>query len=145
MALCCFIARMIIRLTYHNQLRLDDAFLIVAVACLCAATGLLYNICYFLYLHSAALLAPEVLPEVLAHYNELLGLQNKVYPFLALSWTTTFAVKGCFLAFMRPLTRQRSRAINWYYWFIVGFSVVSWAYCVVDPFIICPYFGADSS
>ncbi|KAK7753017.1 hypothetical protein SLS62_004966 [Diatrype stigma] len=144
LALCCFVARMVIRLTYQKALRLDDAFLILAAACLCVATGILYHICYFLYLHSAALLAPQVLPYVLANYGELLSLQKKVYPFLAMIWTTTFAVKGCFLAFMRPLVWHISRAVNRYYWFIVVFCVMSWAFVMVDPFIICPYFGEDA-
>ncbi|KAI0596337.1 hypothetical protein F4775DRAFT_564971 [Biscogniauxia sp. FL1348] len=145
LALCCFVARMAIRLRYHKRLSLDDAFLLLSAACLCAATGILYHICYFLYLHSAALFAPQLLPYLLANYDELLGLQKKVYPFLALIWTTTFAVKGCFLAFMRPLVWHISRAVNWYYWFIVGFCVVSWAFVIADPFIICPYFGADGT
>ncbi|KAI1384154.1 uncharacterized protein F4822DRAFT_62673 [Hypoxylon trugodes] len=143
LALCCFIARMAIRLTYQKQLRLDDAFLLLAAACLCAATGILYHICYFLYLHSAALYVPQVLPYILRDYEELLGLQKKVYPFLALSWTTTYSVKGCFLAFMRPLVWHISRAVNQYCWFIVIFCVISWAFAVSDPFIICPYFGLE--
>lgn len=144
LALCCFVARVAVRLTYQKHLRLDDAFLILAAACLCAATGILYHVCYFLYLHSAALLVPQVLPYVLSDFDELLQLQKKVYPFLALVWTTTFAVKGCFLAFMRPLVWNISRTVNWYYWFIVIFCVISWAFVIVDPFIICPYFGLDA-
>lgn len=144
LALCCFVARVAVRLTYQKHLRLDDAFLILAAACLCAATGILYHVCYFLYLHSAALLVPQVLPYVLSDFDELLQLQKKVYPFLALIWTTTFAVKGCFLAFMRPLVWHITRTVNWYYWFIVIFCVISWAFVIVDPFIICPYFGLDA-
>ncbi|KAI1498935.1 hypothetical protein F5X99DRAFT_420218 [Biscogniauxia marginata] len=144
LALCCFVARMAIRLTYHKCLRLDDAFLIVAAASLCAATGILYHICYFLYLHSATLLVPQLLPYLLANFSELLELQKRVYPFLALIWTTTFAVKGCFLAFMRPLVWHISRTVNWYYWFIVVFCIISWAFVIADPFIICPYFGVDA-
>lgn len=136
---------MAIRLTYQKQLRLDDAFLIFAAACLCAATGILYNITYFLYLHAAALLAPEVLPEVLAHFDELLNLQKKVYPFLSMIWTTTFAVKGCFLAFMHPLVWHISRKVKWYFWSVVAFCLISWMFVIVDPFIICPYFGTDAS
>jgi hypothetical protein len=143
LALCCFVVRLAIRLKYQKSLRLDDAFLILAAACLCAATGILYHICYFLYLHSAALLVPQVLPYLLENFEQLLQLQKRVYPFLALIWTTTFAVKGCFLAFMRPLVWHISRGINWYYWFVVGFCIVSWAFCVADPFVICPYFGLD--
>ncbi|KAI0882866.1 uncharacterized protein GGS22DRAFT_190845 [Annulohypoxylon maeteangense] len=145
LALCCFLARMAIRLTYQKRLGLDDAFLILAAACLCAATGILYHICYFLYLHSAASFAQQLLPYLLANYDELLGLQKRVYPFLALIWTTTFAVKACFLAFMRPLVWHISRRVNWYYWFIVGFCLISWAFVVADPFIICPYLGADAT
>lgn len=137
--------RLAVRVKYQRQLRVDDAFLIVAVVCLCVATGILYSITYFLYLHSAALLAPEVLPYLLSDFSSLLDKQKRVYPFLALIWTTTFAVKGCFLAFMRPLVWPISRAMNWYYWFMVGFCTVSWMFVVADPFIICPYFGVDSS
>ncbi|KAI0414323.1 hypothetical protein F5X98DRAFT_390042 [Xylaria grammica] len=45
---------------------------------------------------------------------------------------------------MRPLLWHISRGVNWYYWFIVVFSVVSWAFVVAEPFIICPYFGVDA-
>ncbi|KAI1179676.1 hypothetical protein F4777DRAFT_442072 [Nemania sp. FL0916] len=145
LALVCFFARMAIRLTYHKGLSLDDVFLIIAAASLSAATGIIYHISYFLYLHSAALLVPEVLPYLLAQYDELIQLQKMVYPFLALIWTTIFAVKGCFLAFMRPLVWHISRAVNWYYWFIVVFSVISWAFVVAEPFILCPYFGLEAS
>lgn len=144
LAFCCFVARIGIRLRYQKGLRIDDGFLIVAAACLAAATGILYHICYFLYLHSAALLVPQILPYLIADFGELLQLQKRVYPFLALIWTTTFAVKGCFLAFMRPLVWHISRAMNWYYWFIVTFCVLAWAFVVADPFIICPYFGVDA-
>ncbi|KAI1165532.1 hypothetical protein F5B18DRAFT_609990 [Nemania serpens] len=144
-ALLCFVARISIRLKYQKQLRLDDAFLIIAAASLIAATGILYHICYFLYLHSAALLDPEVIPYVIVDFTQLLDLQKKVYPFLALSWTTTYAIKGCFLAFMRPLVWHISRGVNWYYWFIVGFCIISWAFVVAEPFIICPYFGVEAA
>ncbi|KAI1646875.1 uncharacterized protein F4817DRAFT_316277 [Daldinia loculata] len=143
LALCCFIGRLAVRLTYQKRLHLDDAFLIIAAASLCAATGILYYICYFVYLHTAALLAPQLLPYLLANYDELLYLQKSLYPLLALIWTTTFAVKGCFLAFMRPLVWHISRRVNWYYWFIAGFCILSWAFVVSEPFIVCPYFGLE--
>lgn len=145
LALLCFVGRIVIRLKYQRQLCLDDAFLILAAATLVAATGILYHICYFLYLHSAALLDPEVLPYVVADFNQLLNLQKKTYPYLALIWTTTYAVKACFLAFMRPLVWHISWGVNWYYWFTITFSLVSWAFVVAEPFIICPYFGLDAS
>ncbi|KAI0431908.1 hypothetical protein F5Y09DRAFT_354428 [Xylaria sp. FL1042] len=144
LALLCFVARIAICLIYQKQLRLDDAFLIVAAASLSAAAGILYHICYFLYLHSAALLDPEVLPYAVADFEQLISLHKEAYPFLALIWTTMFAVKGCFLAFMHPLVWHISRGVNWYYWFIVISCVISWAFVVAEPFIICPYLGLDS-
>lgn len=145
LALCCFLARMAIRLTYQKRLRLDDAFLILAATCLCIGTGILYHITYLLYMHAAVLLAPEVLGEVFANFGELRNAQKKVYPLLAMFWTTIFAVKGCFLVYMHPLVWHISRAVKWYYWFVVGSCMISWMVVIVDPFIICPYFGADAS
>lgn len=141
LALYCFVMRLAIRLAYHRHLLLDDAFLIIAAFCLCAADGILCSICHFLYLHAAALLLPQILPYLLEGYKGLLNVQTRSYPFLMLIWITIFAVKGCFLAFMRPLVWHISRAVNWYYWFIVVFCVMSWTYCVADPFIICLYLG----
>jgi hypothetical protein len=144
LAFICFIARISIRLVFQKKLQLDDYFLILAVACLCAATGILYHVCYFLYLHSAALLVKGIGPYLIADLDAMLEMQVMVYPYLAMIWTTTFAVKWCFLAFMRPLVWHISRVMNWYYWFIVGFCTVTWAFLVAEPFIICPYFGLDA-
>jgi hypothetical protein len=135
---------MAIRLTFQKTLRLDDTFLILAVVCLCAATGILYNIDYFLYLHATTLFIPELLPYLLGEYTKVLLCQVLVYPYLALIWTTTFGIKGCFLAFMRPLVWHVSRVMNWYFWFIVVFTAVTWAFVVADPFIICPYFRLEA-
>ncbi|CAI6338090.1 unnamed protein product [Periconia digitata] len=144
LAFCCFILRIFVRLKYQKQLRLDDAFIVLAAICLCVATGNLYHICQYLYLHSAAVHVPELLPLLLSEFDKLRGTHKKVYPFLAMIWTTTFAVRGCFLAFMRPLVWHISRAMNWYYWFVVVFSILSWAFVVANPFNICPYYGVES-
>jgi hypothetical protein len=100
---------------------------------------------YILYLRSAALLFPQILPYLLkANFGKMLRIQERVYTYLALTWTTTFAVKGCFLVFMRPLVWHISRTMNWYYWFIVVFCVISWPFAAVYPFILCPHFGLDA-
>lgn len=143
-AFVCFIARIAIRLIYQKSLRLDDLFLIISVASLAAATGIIYHICYFLYLHAATLFLPGLLPYLLSEFGELLLMQKRVYPYLALIWTATFGVKACFLAFMRPLVWHVSRAMNWYFWFIVGFTGITWAFMISEPFIICPYFGIEA-
>ncbi|KAJ8131069.1 hypothetical protein O1611_g2555 [Lasiodiplodia mahajangana] len=143
-ALFCFVARIAIRLIYQKRLRLDDAFLLVAAASLIAATGVLYHISSYFYLSSAVPLNSQVTPYTTTNFSLLLDFQTKVRIYLALTWTTPYAIKGCFLAFMRPLVWHISRGVNWYYWFIVGFCIISWAFAMAEPNIICPYFGADA-
>jgi len=31
-----------------------------------------------------------------------------------------------------------------YFWVVVGITVLSWMVVLVEPFIVCPYFGFDS-
>ncbi|KAI1146816.1 hypothetical protein F4825DRAFT_472133 [Nemania diffusa] len=143
-ALFCFVARIAIRLIYQKRLRLDDAFLLVAAASLIAATGVLYHIGSYFSLSSAAPLDSQAMPYATADFSPLPDLPTKVAIYLALTWTTPYAVKGCFLAFMRPLVWHISQGVNWYYWFIVGFCIISWAFAMAEPSIICPYFGANA-
>ena len=135
---------MSIRLIYQRKLQVDDGFLILAVVCLCMATGIIYHDCYFLYLHTAALHEAQVLPYIIGNLSALMTFQKLVYAYLALIWTTTFSVKWCFLAFFRPLVWHMSRAMNSYYWFVAVFCTTTWAFLVAEPFVICPYFGSDS-
>lgn len=143
-ALVCFIGRIYIRVRFHKRLLLDDAFLVFAACCLCAGTGLLLDIAWFVYMHTAASQIPELLPYLLANYQSLLNTHVKVFPLTALQWTAIFAVKACFLVFMRPLVWHISKGVNRYYWFVVWFSGICWAFAVSDAYIICPYFGDDA-
>ena len=62
-----------------------------------------------------------------------------------LSWTATYAVKFSFLALFKQLISRLSKKINIYSWIIVGFTLLSWAYIVAEPFILCPGFVLSSS
>ncbi|KAK3984616.1 hypothetical protein QBC44DRAFT_353531 [Cladorrhinum sp. PSN332] len=143
-SICFFLARMFIRIRYHKRLLLDDFFLILAACSMCAGTGLIYHISYFLYMHTAASQIPELFPYLVANYKSLLGMHTTVFPLLALMWTTIYAVKACFLVFMRPLVWHISKWVNRYYWFIVWFCVLCWGFVVAQPFITCPYFGEEA-
>jgi hypothetical protein len=77
---------------YQRKLQVDDGFLILAVVCLCTATGILYHDCYFLYLHTAALHEAQILPYIIGNLSALMTFQKLVYAYLALIWTTTFSV-----------------------------------------------------
>lgn len=72
LALLCFVSGMTIRLKYYTKLGLDDVLLIIAAASFVPSTGILYHFCYSLYLHSAAPLAPQLLPIILHDLTMLL-------------------------------------------------------------------------
>ncbi|KAK8022515.1 hypothetical protein PG993_013282 [Apiospora rasikravindrae] len=138
-------ARVWIRFRTRRKLSADDYFLFFAAACLIVSTVLLYRLCDQLYLATAVQKDKTIVLELnLAELNDLIRNGMKDYStFLILAWTTTFFVKFSFLAFFRELV-HRVASIQYYYWFVVGLTVVSWMFLVAEPFILCPYFGAAS-
>ncbi|KAK7937724.1 uncharacterized protein PG986_014592 [Apiospora aurea] len=138
-------ARVWIRFRTRRKLSADDYFLFFAAACLIVSTVLLYRLCDQLYLATAVQKDKTIVLELnLAELNDLIQNGMKDYStFLILAWTTTFFVKFSFLAFFRELV-HRVASIQYYYWSVVGLTVVSWMFLVAEPFILCPYFGAAS-
>lgn len=138
--------RTAIRIKFRRRLSLDDYFLLFGLACLCGAAGLAFRLMRILFL-------TEVL-ETDRPMNYVFTVQNVldfniamavVSSLVVLSWTATYAVKFSFLALFRHLIRRLPKKITIYYWFVVGFTSLSWVYVVVEPFILCPVFGLSSS
>lgn len=143
--LACFVARILIRLKYQKRLRLDDAFLILAIVCLCAGTALFKwafpPVIWSPVPPSGNALTQDVMKNI---KDQKRTIRIASSWFLVVVWTTVFAVKGCFLAFSRPLVWHISRTANRYYWFCVWFCLLSWVYAIVEPFAIGSYFFAPS-
>ena len=80
--------------------------------------------------------------------NDVLSLANSlafIHTFLSLAWTAIFFVKFSFLALFRVLLKHISRKLSIYFWVMVGYFVVTWMFLVTEAFIVCPYYGAESS
>lgn len=142
-AVVTIIVRLAIRIFTRSKLYLDDYLLLFGLACLGAATYLTYSFSSMIFLSNASRLDPSVLPTF-SELARLTGSLKIIYSFLAMIWTTTFAVKLSFLVFFKKLIDRVSKQINIYYWIVVVFTVVSWMFIVGEPFILCPYFGTKT-
>jgi hypothetical protein len=145
-AMVSVLGRVVMRLRAWRRLGLDDYFLFAGAGCLTAGTVLLYKMVDQLYLFGAIQRDVSIISQV--NSEELQDIIDhsaaKTMTIVALTWTTMFAVKFSFLAFFRQLVANVDR-IQYYYWGIVVFTVVAWVFFVGQAFILCPYFGAESS
>lgn len=142
-AVFTIIVRFAIRIFTRSKLYLDDYILLLGLACLVAATYLIYSFSRMIFLCNAIKLDPSISPTF-SEMTQLSGSLKIIYSFLATIWTTTFAVKLSFLVFFKKLIERLSKQINIYYWIIVVFTVVSWMFVIAEPFILCPYFGIEN-
>lgn len=138
--------RIAIRIKWRRQLSLDDYFLLFGLASLSGAAGLAFRLTRILFL-TEVLVADHPVNYVFSaqdilEFNVAMAVVSSL---VILSWTATYAVKFSFLALFRQLISRLSNKITIYFWIIVGFTLLSWAYVVVEPFILCPVFGLHSS
>jgi len=87
--------------------------------------------------HAGGLEQQQKLDELGTSFN------LKVILSLVAAWTAIFLVKFSFLAFFRQLTAQ-VYDVHRCYWVVVALTVLSWMTTVVEPFIMCPWFGLDA-
>jgi hypothetical protein len=127
---------------------MDDGFLIVALACLCGGTVILYERIQIMYLESAILQKNRTALQIAREQMDDLHDQSKwELAYTILLWTSVFAVKWCYFAFFNPFLQAMSNWRNFilYYRFSICFSVVSWLFGVVgQQLVACPYVGKAS-
>lgn len=134
-------ARIGMRWRFRQRLYLDDYFLLLGLACLCGATGIILVSARKIFVAEALLVDPLFLwtiERVLAIASTAPAI---IHSFLFLTWTVVIAVKFSFLALFRLLIQRISWKITFYYWFVVVFTVITWIYMVSEAFIACPAFG----
>ncbi|KAN0066999.1 hypothetical protein V8E54_014923 [Elaphomyces granulatus] len=142
-ALVSFFWRILIRLFTQRRFYIDDGFLTVALACLCATTVILYERIQIFYLESAILQNNRTALQIAAEQmNDIYDQSKWKFAYLFLVWTTVFAVKWCYFAFFYPFLQAMSnwKSFIFYYRFSICFSVASWLFVAVGAqFIACPY------
>lgn len=146
MCILAVAVRIAIRIKWRRQLSLDDYFLLFGLASLSGAAGLAFRLMRILFL-TEVLVSENPVDYVFSvqdilEFNVAMAVVSSL---VVLSWTATYAVKFSFLALFRKLISRLSKKITIYFWIIVGLTLISWAYIVVEPFILCPVFGLSSS
>lgn len=145
-------ARIMIRFYFQRKLHPDDFILVFACSTFIASQALLYvfkleNI-YWLGALARDPMNPQTLALMLgdseAFYRRVAKVQWIDGSSLALTWTSIYAVKVCFLLFFYELIKRLPRLIlTWK--IIFGITIFFWAFCISGAFISCPHFGPSSS
>ena len=141
LALLMVAVRMVIQFRSYGKLQPDDFVLMFACLTFIASQTLLYILeiqyLYWLIEINHNVTNPHTL--VMAS-GRFLKVQQIDAVCTALTWTSIFAVKICFLLFFYPLiTRLRKWVLAWKV--IFGITILVWAFCVSSGFIGCPHFG----
>jgi hypothetical protein len=74
----------------------------------------------------------------------LMTVNSYTLSFVEMSWTAIFAIKFSFLSLFHTLIRNLSVRSTRYYWALVIFTVLSWAFLLTESTILCAHFGADA-
>lgn len=128
LALACFISRITIRIYTRRRLYLDDGFLCLAAASLCASTVYIYQYCFLWFLMNAAQKYPELaLTTAFVEGGYPMALEKSPRfrnTYSVLIWITVFSIKFSFLAFFKPLIRHL-RLTTIYCWISVTFTLIA--------------------
>lgn len=145
-ALTCA-GRIIIRLRTKGRLVLDDCLILFAFLNLIGGTVVVYDQVHNLYLEWAATRGDIVVTLMaLRNMENFFEMSKWRVAYFFFLWTTIFSVKMAYFAFFRPFLRAMGRAIDYYYWFAVGITVVSWILLAMgDAVIVCPHVGKAAS
>lgn len=152
LAILSAVARMIIRFRSQRKLQPDDFVLLFACFTLITSQALLYNLkienLYWVGEIGFDPMNPQTLASILedpeAFYRRALKVQRIENSSAALTWTSIFAVKICFLLFFYQLiTRLPRLLLAWKV--IFGITIFFWAYCICTIFISCPHFNQSIS
>jgi len=141
LAAALVIARTARRLIAVHRLELDDAFVWFALTCLSAATGIFLKKLSIIMLQEAMAMVPDVIVPI-TQVSQLISSINFLDAFLCTIWTCTFAIKGSFLVLFGKLIKGISKKLDLYFRFVIGYTILTWIFLVVEPFILCPYFGS---
>lgn len=130
------IARTIIKLGHQKRLFIDDVFLLLAVASLCAAVDVMFisfPSMHLLEVFFTEILSPKISSDDIEKKAQYRNIDQGC---LVLCLTTIFAVKFSFLFFFRTLIRRLSSMIL--YWRVISvITALAWVLAISIPFIPC--------
>jgi len=135
-----FIARLVVRAKYYNNLYYDDGILFAAVIFLLSnlivVTIMSDDMCMILRV-TAGLEMPDIL-TIMPRSTFYLKCQ---FASTVLFWCNVWAVKASFLAFFRRLVKGVRKA-EWAWWFTVAVTAAGFVVAVITCRISCTSFIA---
>lgn len=144
LALVTVLIRFYIRGRHIRKMLLDDYLLVLGAACLVVSMSMLYWYSPQLFVVEALNTIPDKVIVTMDEVMPLLDGNKKIQTFLGTNWTAIYAVKFSFLAYFWALVRNISPRLKPYFWSVVVFTTLSWAFVVSEGFILCPWFGVDA-
>ncbi|GME40233.1 integral membrane [Neofusicoccum parvum] len=144
LALVTVLIRFYIRGRHIRKMLLDDYLLVLGAACLVVSMSMLYWYSPQLFVVEALNTIPNKVIVTMDEVMPLLDGNKKIQTFLGTNWTAIYAVKFSFLAYFWALVRNISPRLKPYFWSVVVFTTLSWAFVVSEGFILCPWFGVDA-
>ena len=146
-ALLAATGRVVIRLWFHKQLRLDDYLLLLSCMFLSGATGVLYYGTPSIYFGAKLTFDPTAVLEAGLNEAEILHRANLIsrinWSYLAVSWVAIFLVKFGFLSLFRHLV-DRIPPMYRVWKGVMVFTGLVFAFCVCDGFIACSKQGTQA-
>lgn len=128
----------------RRSLFLDDYLVLCAMASLIAQTACTYTSLDLIF--TETVLSTDPMNIVLFTRGQVLDLADNFLKWSnilqALGWTTLYLIKVSFLAFFKVLTRDVSRGLTIYWWFVLCVTVASWMFVAFENMILC---GANHS
>ena len=142
LAVIATLTRFLTRLLSRGRLYTDDYFVLFALVCLCAGTGLMIHSYRIVFVDEAAATNATVVIAP-GQLDLLFGSLGTIDALFCVMWTATFSVKASFLALFRQLIRRVSGRLTIYYWCTVVLTFLAWGFFECEDFIVCPYFRAQ--
>ena len=136
LAVIAFLVRCYIRFRVLRQFAIEDGILLVAFACLIAATAINYVNLLSIYNVLAAILfgSGDTLFQLL---NDVEPSAKRTDAIVTLWWLVLYSVKLAYLFFFRKFIDRVPR-MRIYWWCVICFLIPSAIVCFVMTYVACP-------
>jgi hypothetical protein len=140
-AIFSVVIRFFIRIFGRRNIQWDDGLVLLATITLATSHGILFHMLNSLYLQQA--IRSRIIIPFREDIPRMIDLSGWMRAQTILNMTSFYLIKVSFMAFFYPLILGHSMRVKRFYWSTVGMLALSWLYTFLNPFIVCPYVGAD--
>ena len=112
--------------------------MLFAASCLVIDTAVLYFIAPRIFILETLAFNPiNIFLFTKSEILSSIGVVKWVNIYLAFVWTANYAIKWSFLAFFKILIRGVSKHLQRFWYFVVGFTILTWLFNILENPINC--------